>query len=90
MLAPHPAVIFTPLNDGEAVLLHMDSKLYYSLNGSGSFMWQLLESKAAGSEALLVKRLCETFQIPLETAQADVREFVGDLVREGLLQETNP
>ena len=58
MLKPNPDVIFTPLNDGESVLLHMESKLYYSLNGSGSFMWRWLANRfphaqfMAGEEAL--------------------------------------
>jgi hypothetical protein len=38
----HPSVVFTRLNDTEAVLLHLETKRYYSLNETGARLWELL------------------------------------------------
>ena len=32
---PHPQVVDTELDEGEVVLLHLESKTYYSLNPTG-------------------------------------------------------
>ena len=80
------SVIFTDLDDGSAVLLHLDSKFYYSLNETGSFMWQQIEK---GNGALtvpkLVEGLCEQFDVEPEQARKDVNDFLDDLSREGLV-----
>jgi hypothetical protein len=80
------AVVFTDLDDGSAVLLHLDNKFYYSLNETGSFMWQLIENKS-GSATMkdLVEALCDHFDVTAEQARADAREFIEDLAREGLV-----
>jgi hypothetical protein len=57
------------------------------LNPTGSFLWKLLETNEAADESSLTTRVKEHYQIPLEMAQADVREFVRDLKTEGLLEE---
>jgi len=80
------AVVFTDLDDGSAVLLHLDNKFYYSLNESGSFMWQLIEKNdGAMSKEKLVEALCEQFDVSPDQAQSDVSEFIEDLTREGLI-----
>ena len=80
------AVVFTDLDDGSAVLLHLDNKFYYSLNETGSFMWQLIE-KGAGSTGAdqLIEALCGQFDVNPEQARADVKEFIEDLAKEGLV-----
>ncbi len=80
------AVVFTDLDDGSAVLLHLDNKFYYSLNATGSFMWQQIE-KSAGSitVAKLVEALCQHFEVTPEQARSDVKEFIEDLAKEGLV-----
>jgi len=81
------AVVFTDLDDGSAVLLHLDNKFYYSLNESGSFMWQMIE-KSNGSLSVnhLVEALCERFDVTPDQARIDVKEFLDDLLNEGLVQ----
>jgi hypothetical protein len=86
-LKPNEAVIFTQLSDGMAVLLHLQSKLYYSLNGSGAFMWRLLESHEVKTPAELIDRVTHYYEIPQETAQSDVEEFLEDLLQENLLEK---
>lgn len=83
----HEAVVFTDLDDGSAVLLHLDNKFYYSLNETGSFMWQQIE-KNHGSMGVsqLVQSLCEQFEVGPEQAVQDVNDFLDDLSREGLVE----
>lgn len=80
------SVVFTDLDDGSAVLLHLDNKFYYSLNETGSFMWQLIE-KGAGALELdkLIEGLCGHFDVTPDQARSDAREFIEDLAKEGLV-----
>ena len=41
---PSAAVVDAELQDGEAVLLHLDHKSYYSLNLTGMRIWQALKA----------------------------------------------
>jgi hypothetical protein len=66
----HPAVIATPLRDGETVLLHLDSKRYFSLNAIGGLYWQALAGDA----------------VDLANLPAGARDFIADLLDQQLLQ----
>ena len=37
---PHAEVVDTELESGETVLLQLESKIYYSLNVTGTHIWQ--------------------------------------------------
>ena len=39
---PDPDVLFTKLSDGEAVLLHLGVRSYFSLNETGAHIWNLM------------------------------------------------
>jgi hypothetical protein len=66
----HPAVIATPLRDGETVLLHLDTKRYYSLNALGGQIWRTLAAEPV-----------ELGQLP-----AAMTAFVAELLDLDLLQ----
>ncbi len=42
-LCPHPEVVDTELEGQETVLLHLEHKTYYSLNLTGTRIWQGLK-----------------------------------------------
>ncbi len=53
IIRPHSQVVDTKLDEGEVVLLHLESKMYYSLNPTGERIWQGLKegltlTKSAG------------------------------------------
>lgn len=80
------SVVFTDLDDGSAVLLHLDNKFYYSLNETGSFMWQEIEkNNGAMSVEKLIDAVCENFDVTRDEAKSDVAEFIEDLAKEGLV-----
>lgn len=78
--APHPSVVCTVLDDG-GVLLHLDTRFYYSLNGPGLAVWSLLE----GGDTDPVARLSERWPAP--SLRAEVDAFVAELLRESLVIE---
>jgi hypothetical protein len=84
----HPKCLLTELDDGTGVVLHLDTKVYYTLNETGVFVWKDLECSPRGAEALVI-RLTETFEVEREQAQADVATLLETLLSEGLLQRVD-
>jgi hypothetical protein len=81
-LSWHPEVVHTELEDG-AILLHLGTKFYYSLNETGRTIWALLES--TDDPADLSRRLLDRYQVTEEHARAAVSRFLAALEREQLL-----
>jgi len=69
--------------DGEAVIINLASGMYYSLNGSGSAVWELTEKGCTLAEA--ADALSSAFKIPAETAQRDVSRLWENLLAENLM-----
>ena len=80
-------VVFTDLDDGSAVLLHLETKFYYSLNETGSFLWKLLEREGGASEEDLCEELCQAFDVEEDRAGEDISEFLKDLVEQSLIKD---
>ena len=68
---------------GEAVLLHMDSKRYYRLNETAASVWKALEREQALPE--IVASLCDEFEVAPDAAQRETERIVADLLERGLL-----
>jgi hypothetical protein len=80
-LHPAPGVLFTELGD-EAVLLHLESGLYFGLNTVGSRIWQMI---AAHHPLGTVRdRLLAEFDAEADRIWRDLEELVGELVARGL------
>ncbi len=71
--------------NGELVLVHVDTGMYYTLNEVGSRVWALCD----GSQTIaqVIARLCEEFDAPPAEIEADVLELAGRLATEKLLIE---
>ncbi len=82
-LARNPEVVATELEDG-AVLLNMESRLYYSLNDTGLELWRSLES--AERQEDLTKLLLQRYDVDEEPAQRSISRFVEELQQEGLVR----
>ena len=81
---PHPEVVDTALDTGETVLLHLDSKTYYSLNGTGTQIWQDLKQGLPLQE--ISRRLQGRFEVEPERADRSVLALVDDLLQHQLVQ----
>ena len=81
---PHPEVVDTQLEAGETALLHLDSTTYYSLNPTGTHIWQGLKHGLSLRE--ISDRLQEVFEVDAERANRSVLAFVHALAQHHLVQ----
>ena len=72
----HPDVVYTDLVDG-AVLLHLETRTYYSLNEVGAAIWRLLDS--AESREDLTQRLTAEYEVEKGQLESSVSEFIREL-----------
>jgi hypothetical protein len=79
---PHIDVVDTKLDDGEVVLLHLESKTYYSLNPTGERIWGGL--KEGLSLRNISERLQEEFDVDEENANRSVLDLVDELCEQKL------
>lgn len=68
--------------DGEAVLLKDVTML--SLNETGTFIWKILEEESLTEEEI-TKRLVEEYDISFEEALNDVKLFLEELEKRGMI-----
>jgi hypothetical protein len=78
-----PEVIVTELQEGDAVLLHLETRMYYSLNATGLKIWRLLERGQTSADAAIA--LTAEYEVDLEHARRSVESTVAMLVTEKLL-----
>jgi len=81
-LARHPEVVYTDLKDG-AVLLHLETKFYYSLTDVGQSVWLLLDSTESLEE--LMQKLMAEYEAEEGHAKGGVSKFLQELEREQLV-----
>ena len=69
--------------DNEAVILDLESGVYYSLNEVGATIWSLCD----GNRSIkgITTAICEEFEVEKEMAEKDILELLNDLTREGLV-----
>jgi len=82
----HPDVVDTELDGSETVLLHLQSKVYFSLNATGTHIWH--ELKHGSSVTDISRRLQETFDVDAAQAETSVLGLIVDLERHGLVVRT--
>ena len=79
----HADVVDTELEGEETVLLHLYSKTYFSLNATGTCIWQGL--KRGFSLDAISERLQTKFDVDAERARASIAMIVGELEHHGLV-----
>lgn len=72
--------------DGQTTLMEPTGGVYYGLDTIGSRIWALLEQPQGVDE--LVAALCEEFEVPVETCEADVRELLNSMVDRKLVRSS--
>jgi hypothetical protein len=69
--------------EGEAIILDLNTSVYYSLNDTGALIWERL---GAGDEpGSIADALCEEFSVNAESAERDIEQLVSHLLKESLL-----
>jgi hypothetical protein len=78
----HPDVVCREI-EGEAVLLHLGTGIYFGLNAVGTRVWQLLE--AAQDAPAIVDTLAAEYEADRETIARDVGELLAALAGRQLI-----
>jgi hypothetical protein len=73
--------------DGEAILIHMETGFYYSLDGTGSEIWDLVVAGYTTDE--IGARLAERYDAPAGQIDEAVLALVDRLKEEGLVDEVD-
>ena len=84
---PRSSVVSTTINEDESVLLHLEAQQYYSLNTTGSRIWQLL-AQGHGA-ATIAAAIAEEWDISHDEALRSVRPFLRELGEADLIEETH-
>ncbi len=82
-IKPDPDVVVTELDDKEAVLLHLGTKMYYTLNETGIRIWQLLSEGHSISEAS--ETIYNEYDITPDAVQKSVLNITQDLIAQELV-----
>jgi len=75
-------VVFREL-DGEAVLLNLDSGMYFGLDRVGTRAWQLLEQHGRIED--VIDRLREQYDVAPDILRPDVARLLASLLEKGLI-----
>jgi hypothetical protein len=68
----------------EAVILHLDSGVYYGLNSVGVDIWQWLQQPHA--EEKLLDLILEEYDVTPEQAEQDLQSILKEMLEVGLLE----
>lgn len=83
-LQPSPQALYTQLSEDEGVLLHLDTKRYYTLNETGSVIWNHLGKGLGLSE--IVEKLQQEYEVETQHAQNSVLRLAQELNQEKLVE----
>ncbi len=87
-IKPDPEVVITELEeDKEAVLLHLETKAYFTLNETGLCIWKMSNRNLTLGE--ISKKLEEEFEVSPENARKSVLKLIRDLIHEKLVRIVN-
>lgn len=81
----NPNVVATTLDDAESVLLDLQSRRYYTLNETGTRIWQLLSEGRHESDIADV--LTAEYEVTNEQARNHISSLLADLREDGLIEE---
>lgn len=71
--------------DGEAIIMNLATGAYYSMDGAGAALWELLELGCSRDEA--VNALADRYAVDPEVLSRDVNAVIEDLLAEELIAE---
>lgn len=68
----------------EVAILELDRSVYYGLNDTGSFLWNLMQKPVRVNE--MRAALVEEFDVDAEVAEKDLLRVLADLRDAGLIE----
>jgi hypothetical protein len=79
------AVSFTEL-DGEIICLNLEAGQYVGMRDVGQAIWERLDEPRALDD--IVRHVTSEYDVEYDTAAADVRAFLSELIQAGLVEAT--
>ncbi len=79
-----PPPVMSRLVGDETVLMDLSTGIYFGLDGVGKRIWETIAEGRNLAE--VTATIAAEYEVDEARAQADVIEFVGELVERGLLQ----
>ena len=73
--------------DGEAVLLDLNSEVYFGLDKTGCEFWKVLGAETSVENTW--RMLCDRFDASPDTLATDLEAFILELLKLGLLQHVD-
>lgn len=70
--------------DGEEVILHTDSGVYYGLNAVGRYIWNRVQDPVTIER--LVEQVATEFDTTIEECEPDVVDFLEDMYENDLIE----
>ncbi len=86
-IVQHDKCLLTELADGTGVLLHLETKFYYTLNPTGVEVWKALGS-GAKNDREVAEKISQEFEVDIEIAHVDVTGVLAMMLSEGLVRKT--
>jgi len=71
--------------DGEAVIINNETSFYYSLNQTGTYIWNLLLEKELSLEEI-IEKVSIYYQQKKEDIIDDIKKVLDDLAEEKLIE----
>ncbi len=69
--------------DGEAVIINLDNGNYYSLDGVGADIWNLIDSGANTDH--ISELIANNYEIDKNESESSINKLIVDLLNEGLV-----
>ena len=83
VIQTNPSVVCTQLQNGDSVLLHLETQMYYSLNPTGVFIWDHLNGKRTVED--ISEALEQKYDISIQDANNSVSTLINELAEEKLV-----
>lgn len=84
VVSKDPSQIISRTVDDEALIIHLSSGSYYSLNAVGTRVWESIDGlRTAGEVAEIIH---QEYDFDFATVETEVMSLLADLVQEGLVQ----
>jgi hypothetical protein len=81
----NPRAVLQTMPDGSAVVLHLDTRFYFRLSETGTFLWQRLSASSGANPTALADSLLEAFDVESGQAELDAEQWLATMVAEQLV-----
>lgn len=82
ILSRNEEILFSPINQDQAVMMSIESQRYYGLDAVGLRIWELLDTPRSIDQ--IVAQILTEFAVDEPTCQAAVLRFAQEMIDHGV------